>query len=551
MLKTLRMAAALALLLAPAAAVAQQTTPPADPTPVAPAATTMQVPESPDEQDPRALRLSLDEAIRATVENNLAVRLQQYDYLMSGQTARASYGLFDIYTFATLGIGDRQPAAEDAPNIENLEGRVGFRQNLPTGGSYSLRFDNTEVTVAEPAYSSDLGFNLNQPLLRDFGVDVNRRFINIARNNLGMSEESFRNTLLIGVLAAEQAYYDLIFQRQNLDVRRLSLSLASDQERITRIRIDVGASAPLDILEPRVAIATREEEVIVAEARIRDAEDRLRRLMNLPASEWDRPIIPTDTIEFEPVEVDVEASVARAFELRPEIRQAGLGIENREIEYLYARNQVLPELDFNVNYGVAGLGGTQIIRDPVTNEPIGIVGGAFSDAIDQVFGFTYPTWSTSLTVGVPIRNISARAERRRAELGLERAVLDKNDIEQEIAIQVRQAVRDIRTSARQITASQAARDAAEQNLEAERRRFENGMSTNFDVLRVQQALADSQSREIAAVVAYNQALAAYHRAVGDLLPLRGIVVESRREEFDLPRSRFEDVEWLTYRHWAD
>lgn len=550
MFKTLRMAAALALLIAPAAAVAQQTTPPADPTPIAPPAT-MQVPESPDEQDPRALRLSLDEAIRATVENNLAVRLQQYDYLMSGQTARASYGLFDIYSFANLIIGDRQPAAEDAPNIENLEGGIGIRQSLPTGGGYSLRFDNTEVTVAEPAYSSNLGFNLNQPLLRDFGVDVNRRFINIARNNLGMSEESFRNTLLIGVLAAEQAYYDLIFQRQNYDVRNLSLTLARDQERITRIRIDVGASAPLDILEPRVAIATREEEAIVAEARIRDAEDRLRRLMNLPASEWDRPIIPTDSIEFEPVEVDVEASVARAFELRPEIRQAGLGIENREIEYLYARNQVLPELDFNLNYGVAGLGGTQIIRDPVTNEPIGIVGGAFSDAIDQVFGFTYPTWTTSFTVGVPIRNISARAERRRAELGLERAVLDRNDIEQEIAIQVRQAVRDIRTSARQITASQAARDAAEQNLEAERRRFENGMSTNFDVLRVQQALADSQSREIAAVVGYNQALAAYHRAVGDLLPQRGIVVESRTEEFNLPRSRFEDVQWLTYRHWAD
>lgn len=546
MLKTVRMATAVALLFIPAALVAQE------PTPVPAPPAVSQVPDSPDDEaDPRALRISLNEAIRATVENNLAVRLQQYDYLMSGQTARASYGLFDFYSFGTFTAGDRQPAAEGSPSIEELNARIGVQQNLPTGGNYSISFNNTETTVIEPAYSSNLGFNLNQPLLRDFGVDVTRRFINIARNNLGISEESFRNAMLIGVLAAEQAYYDLIFARQNLEVRDLSLALARDQERITQIRIDVGASAPLDILEPRVAIATREEETIVAEARIRDAEDRLRRLMNLPASEWDRPIVPTDPITFQPVNVDVEASVARALELRPEVRQAAFGVENREIEYLYARNQVLPQLDFNLNYGVVGLGGTQIIRDPLTNEPIGVVGGAFSDAINQVFGFDYPAWTTSFTVGVPIRNITARAERRRAELGLERAVQDRRDVEQEIAIQVRQAVRDIRTAARQISASEAAREAAQQNLEAERRRFENGMSTNFDVLRVQQALADAQSREIAALVAYNQAIAAYHRAVGDLLPLRGIVVEERTGDLRLPESELENVRWLNYGHWAD
>jgi outer membrane protein TolC len=547
MLKSMRVVVALGLLVVPMGAIAQEQ-------PATPAARqTTPVPEARDDnENPRALRLTLDGAIQGTVESNLGIRLQRYDYQMTGWTARSQFGRFDVFSFATFSTGDRKPASPGAPSISDMTANVGARQALSTGGSYQLSFSNNETTVLEPAYSSDFRFGLNQPLLRDFGVDVNRRFINIARNNLGISEGAFETALMVGVLGAEQAYYDLIYARQNYDVRRQSLDLARDQERITQIRIDVGASAPLDILEPRVAIATREEEVIAAEASIRDAEDRLRRLMNLPASEWDRPIIPTEPIAFTPVIVDLEASVTRAFQLRPEIRQAGLGVENDEIELLYARNQVLPELDLNLNYGLAGLGGSQIIRDPLTNEPIGIIGGAFSDAINQVFGLDYPNWTTSFTVGVPIRNIGARAERRRAELNLERAVQDKADVEQFVAIQVRQAARDIETGSRQIAASSAARDAAEQNLEAERRRFENGMSTNFDVLRVQQALSDARSREIQALVAYKKAVATYHRAVGDLLQVRGIAVNERvPEQFDMPRSSLENVDWLTYRHWAD
>ncbi len=548
MLNSVRVAMAVGVLLTPLGALAQETPAPQKPTTTA----TTPVPDARDDnENPRALRLSLDDAIRGTVENNLGIRLQRYDYQMTGWAGRSQFGRFDIFSFGTFSTGDTQPTAEEAPSIATLRANIGAQQALSTGGSYSVSFNNLETTVLEPAYGSDFNFRFSQPLLRDFGVDVTRRFVNIARNNIGISEGAFETALLLGVLGAEQAYYDLIYARQNLIVQRQSLDLARDQERITQIRIDVGASAPLDILQPRVTIATREGGVISGEAAVRNAEDRLRRWMNLPASEWDRPIIPTDSISYTPVSVDLEASVARAFELRPEIRQAGLGVENDEIELLYARNQVLPELDFNVGYGLAGAGGTQIIRDPLTNEPIGVVGGEFSDSINQVFGLDFPNWSTSFTVGVPVRNIGARAERRRAELNLERSVQDKADVEQLVAIQVRQAARDIETGTRQIAASRTAREAAEQNLEAERRRFENGMSTNYDVLRVQQELADARSAEIGAVVDYNQAVAAYHRAVGDLLQIRGISVNEQMPEVEMPRSSLEKVDFLNYRTWAD
>ncbi len=359
------------------------------------------------------------------------------------------------------------------------------------------------------------------------------RSITIARNNMGISREQFRRVLMDTILRVDMAYYDLIFARENLDVKRQSRELARDQARITQIRIDVGASAPLDILQPEVAIATREEEVIVAEAQVRDAEDRLRALMNLPADQWDRPIVPTTDLDAELVEIDSQAAVAQAYLLRPEILQAGLDTQNSKIDYRYFRNQVLPRLDFDVDYGAGGIGGTQIIRDD-NGDIIRTIPGGYGDAFDQVAGIDFPSWTVGFNFGVPIRNIGARADAKRAEYQVERQLQSEEQLRQNIAVEVRQAARNVERFAKQIVAARAAREAAERNLGAERKRFDNGMTTNFEVLQVQQDLSDSRSREIAAVVAYNQAVSSYHDAIGDLLDYKNI-------EVDVPGSGSGDV----------
>lgn len=499
------------------------------------------------------LNLSLEEAVNNAVARNLGVEIQKLSYRASGHAARAAYGVFDWIAFSTVETAHlEQPISQTifSPQSERTVVNFGLRQTVPTGGIYAIGFNNSKSTsnnpfvTVDPAYSSTLGFSFDQPLLRNFGVDINRRNVNVARNTLGFSREAFRTVLTNTVLAVEQAYYDLIFARQNLEVQRQSLFLAKDQERITQIRIDVGASAPLDILQPRVAIATREEQVIIAEAQIREAEDRLRRLMNLPMSEWDRPIVPTETIRYEPFQVDLAAAVARAIEQRPEVKQARFGTASRRFDYTYARNQVLPQLDLSASYGFAGLGGNRIVRDD-TGVPIGFVSGGYSDAIDQVSGLDFPSWSLGVNVGMPLTNIGARASATRARLELEGARADEERTQQLVALEVRQAARDIDTASKQIIATRTARDAAEKNVDAERKRFENGLTTNFNVLQIQQELSGARSREIAAVVAYNRAVANYHRAVGDLLEVHNITVQEP-ERFAIPRDSLEDVRWLNF-----
>jgi HAE1 family hydrophobic/amphiphilic exporter-1 len=510
-----------------------------------------------DANDPRAMRLSLDDAIHTSMERNLGIQLQEFQYRESGYGLRSAYGIYDFLGRAL--VQERSSQAPVTSTIESSSSQthvvdLSVTQNTPTGGNYTVSFNNDRstnsggVSTFSPKYGLDLGLALNQPLLRDFGLDINRRNITIARNTLGINHEAFRGALMQTALDVELAYLDLIYARRAVDVVKESLFLARDQSRITQIRIDVGASAPLDILQPRVTIATTEEQLIVGVARVRSAEDRLRALLNLDPADWDRPIIPTDTVDYTPVTINAEEAVNRAMELRPELKQDQLDEDSRRVQYLYARNQTLPQLDFDLSYGLGGVAGNSAERDPVTGQPTGAIERIpYGRGLRNIFEGDFPSWVIGFNVGVPITNIGARAAAKRAELDYRQAKVEQAQTRQTIAIDVRQAARNVDTAARSIVATRAAREAAEKNVEAERRRYENGMTTNFQVLEVQQQLSDARVRELNALVGYNQAVATYHRQVGDILEVRNISVNPP----ELPEephffSTLDKYNWLNY-----
>jgi Outer membrane protein len=502
-----------------------------------------------DADNPRVMRLSLDDAIHTTLERNIGVQLQRYDLLMSGEQLSGAYGVFDPLASATLNRSNSQsPAlsAFDASSSGQTNANASVRDVIPTGGSVSISTTNQRFTrsgagtTISPGFSTSLGFGFTQPLARNFGVDITRRGITIARNTLGINREAFRVVLLDTTSAVEQAYYDLIYTRRFVDVVKEALFLARDQSRITQIRIDVGASAPLDILQPRVQIATGEENLITAVANVRAAEDRLRALLNVAPEDWDRPIIPTDSIGYTPMTVNVDEAVTRAYQLRPEIKENQLTTETRKVTYQFARNQILPQFDLNLGYNVAGSAGTVITSTP------GLSSTRFSSAVREVINNDFPGWNVGVTIGVPVFNYAARAEKARARLDVELSQATEAQSRQNIEVDVRTAARAIDTAAKQISATRTAREAAEENVNAERKRYENGMSTNFQVLQIQQQLSDARGNELQALVGYNKAIAAYHRAVGDLLDTRNITVDEPPVQEPVIFSRFSRYNWLNF-----
>jgi len=539
-----------------------QTRPTTTQTTPAPAATPRQTAPVSAETDtdldnPRAMRLSLKEAIVGTISSNLGINVQRLDYAQAGQNLRGSYGVYDFFSTARL----LQGSSED-PTISQFQSSggkstifdVGVSQLLPTGASYTLAFNNSRATTigggttVSPAYRSSLSLDFNQPLLRDFGADITSRGITIARNTLGINEQQFRLVLMQQTDAATQAYLNLVYARENVDVVKQTLFLARDQARITQIRIDVGASAPLDILQPRVQISTTEESLITAVAVVRGAEDQLRALMHLPQSEWDRPIIPTDNIRYTPVSLDMAEAVQRAYQLRPELHQQDLTTATRRLQYIYAHNQVLPRVDFALNYNPAGLAGRSLVLDPVTGRANST---GLGNAISQVFGGDFTSWTVGFNFAMPIRNIGAKAEAKRAELDWRANQTIEEQLKENVAVEVRGNVRTVDTFLKQIAATKAAREAAEQNVEAERKRYENGMVTNFEVLQIQEQLADARVRELLALVGYNKALSTYHLSTGDLLDFFNIKVEAPPQDDPRIFSSFDRYNWLQYTNRLD
>lgn len=508
-----------------------------------------------DANDARALRLSLNDAVATTVTQNLGIELQRFDHRIAGEEIRRQYGIFDPVAQASVVQSSAERTSISALQGGSSRGTsldFGLSHFLPTGANYTVNFDNSRGTSSgpfvsfSPSYETGLRFSASQPLLRNFGMDINRRGITLARNSLGISREQFRNLLKDTALQVETAYLDLVYARRNVEVVKETLFLARDQSRITQIRIDVGASAPLDILQPRVQIAQTDETLIRAVASVRSAEDRLRQLMNLPMSEWDRPIIPTDTFDYEPTTIDVGSAIERAYRQRPEVQQQALVTENARISYLYSRNQTLPEVNVNLGYGLAGVAGRTLKANTGEPDPT-VPSTAYTDALENIFQRDFPSWNVGLSVSMPIRNIGARAAARQAQLELDKSRASQGLTRQSIAIEVRNAARDVDTSARAIAAARAAREAAEANVDAERKRYENGMTTNFQVLQVQQQLSDARRTELQALIGYASARARFNAATGDILEQRNISTELPEVATEPKAYRFLDrYNWLNY-----
>jgi outer membrane protein TolC len=321
----------------------------------------------------------------------------------------------------------------------------------------------------------------------------------------------------------EQAYWDLVFARANLLVKQEARGIAAELNRITKIKIDVGSMAPIDIVQTEVGIATAEQDVINAEAAVGLAGDQLRRALNFEATSGQTPIVPTDELQAQKVSYDLPTGVQTALAHRPEIIAQGYTVANNVLSYEYWKNQLLPRLDLQAHYGHNG--GATALLDPDTGEVISRSDTGLDGAVSSLFTRHYQNWSVGLAFSYPIFNRAARGAKGVAEFNLETERSRQTTLEQDIVLNVRNAHRVIDTAARQIDAAAKSRELAERNLDAARKKYDNGMTTSFEVSQIQSQLSEAKSSELLALALYRKAVSAYHSAIADILDWKGVTIE--------------------------
>ena len=506
----------------------------------------------PGERPPRALpegtaegvRLSLGEAIALAVANNQDLNVSVNTAEASRYILLSNWGIFDPLAEASiLRSHTETPASSnlvgaDVSTRDSTDFSTRVTQLAPTGGTFSLGFtvdrtsQNSSFFFVNPAYTSGLTFSFDQPLLRNFGRDTTTWLIRSARNTRDASYLNFVRSVQGTVNSVELAYWDLVYALRNLEVKKESRSLSAELNRITKIKIDVGSLAPIDIVQTEVGIATAEQEIIIAEGLIGDAQDRLKRLLNFDPSKWNVPILPADELRAEQPGVEVEDGLKRALVGRPEILATQYAVDNEHIRYEYWRNQTRPALDLVGSYGFSGLGGTTTLRDEMGNI-ISRTRGDLGDSLQQITDRDFKNWSIGLNFSYPILNRRAKGQRGAALYSWESAKANLGAVEQNVMLEVRSAARDIETARRSTVAAQKARELAERNLDAERKKFDNGMTTSFQVLQITNDLSAARTIELQSLAVYRKALSAYHYAVADILDWKGIKIDDL-PEFSTP-----------------
>jgi outer membrane protein TolC len=464
-------------------------------------------------------RLTADEAVLMALEQNINLQVDRIDPQVSDLAISVARSTWTPAFFSNVRTQSQTNPPTDifggAATVtnENLTSQAGIQQLLPWGGaSYSAFWNSGRFTTNNifssfnPQLNSTVGFNFTQPMMRNFKIDGTRQQVMISKKNREISDVQLQQSIAATTRNVKNAYWDLVYAINNLDVQQQSLQLAQQSYRDNRARVEIGTMAPLDIVQAEAEVAQREEAVIVAQAAIRRQEDALRAMISNPGDQpdfWNIRIEPADLPSFQPIAVDVEAAVRNALSNRTDLTAARKQLENNDVTIRYFRNQSLPDVNALVNYSAIGLAGTQRQLTP-TFPPIetGRTQRGFGGALGDIFASDYPTWSLQLVVNYPIGSSTSEANLARARLQDSQARKQLQATELNVTTQIRDLARTVQTNAQRVESTKAARALAEKRLEAEQKKFTAGMTSSFFVTQAQRDLSDAKNRELRAIIDY-------------------------------------------------
>ena len=548
---------------------------------VPPVASDFRAPESPlpalervgvetGEQRPLTLR----EAIEMALANNKDIEVARQNARAAEFDLEGARGVYDprLGSFSYYEKSEQPAASFLSGGTSGSVTQSGFFNTATfqgltpkAGGGYRVDFTSNRVTTnnqfaaLNPQYPSALTFSYTQPLLRGRGFDANRRAIEIARRNLSLTDAQFRQRAVETITNVQRAYWDLVFALRNLQIQRDAVRDARAQLEHNRRLVAEGQLAPVDVVAAEAQVSGFEQSVYSALEDVSRAENSLKNLIaeTRRSPFWNVAVVPVDQVRVEPPAVTLAEAFAAALANRQELKSSDVAREINEIEQRFAREQARPQADLVGSYGVVGLAGSlsadaannpftasnALLRErinelsringlaplpeqPAQNFPENLVGG-YPQSLANLAANRYNNFRVGVQLNLPLRNRTAGAQLGRALVEGERLATQREQLEQLIQVDVRNALQGVKTAESRLRAAATARAASEQQYMSEQRKFDVGQSTVFLVLERQTALATARGNELRAQTELNKSIAELQRATGNALEANQVQVSVR------------------------
>ena len=517
--------------------------------------------------------LSLRDALALALENNKDIEVARENVRIAEFDLLGSQGVYDprirttaFYERVESPISSFLSGGQGGSTVEShYTGSARLEGQSPVlGGNYNLEFSSVRLTTnnqffaLNPQFPTSLTFNYTQPLWRGLRIDNNRRQIQIARKNLSLTDAQFRQRAIDTITNVQRAYWDLAFALRSLQVQRDAVGVARTQLEHNKRLVEQGQLAPIDVVAAEAQISTYEQNVFSALEEVSRSENNLKNLIaeNQKAEIWAESLVPTDPVDLAMPNVSLPDALKTAMENRPELQQSNVLREINEIDQRYFKDQTKPAVDLVGTYGVNGLAGSissagvnpftasnLLVRQRVDElsaraglEPLPVAPpqtispdllGGFGQSLSNLAANRYGTFRVGVQVSLPLRNRTAEAQLGRALVEGERIGTQREQLEQTIQVEVRNALQAMRSAEARLRAAVATRGANEQQFASEQRKLDAGQSTVFLVLERQTALTEARALELRAQTDLNKAIADLQRATGNALSVNSIVVSVR------------------------
>lgn len=516
--------------------------------------------------------LSLREALSLALENNKDIEVARHNVRIAEFDLKGAHGLYDpklssgsyferietpISSFLSGGVNGFTTTSDFTANAR-LEG-----QTPKFGGNYRLDLSSIRLTTdnqfvpLSPQFPTALTLTYTQPLFRGLRFDNNRRSIEIAKKNLSLTDAQFRQRAIETITNVQRAYWDLVFALRNLQVQRDAVRDSQTQLEHNKRLVTEGALAPIDVVAAEAQVAGFEQSLFTSLEEVSRTENNLKNLIaeNRQADLWNLALVPTDSVDLVTPDISLPDALKAAMDNRPELQQATVAREVNQIDQKYFREQTKPGIDLVGSYGMVGLAGvlSSTAINPITSSTIALrdrvnllsqlsglpplpvtpsqfspdLLGGYGKSLDNLLANRFNNFRVGVQINLPLRNRTAEAQLGRSLVEGQRIVTQREQLEQSIQVDVRNALQVVRSSEAKLRAALIGRQASEQQYQSEQRRLDAGQSTVFLVLERQTALTSARGNELRAQTDLNKAIAELQRATGSALTTNNIVVRVR------------------------
>jgi outer membrane protein len=471
------------------------------------------------------MTLSLEQARQLTLEKNYAFQSRRLQPLFSEAGISVEKGTFDPTLSARISQSHTETPNRLETNVVNdsvitnsysvppsdgVSGWVSLGKKFTLGTDVSLTAQTSKTEQDDRiSAGTDIGIDVTQPLLRNFGREITNGGVLMARNYRDQSLTQLEIDAVAAIQTTENAYWDLVLTVEVLNLARLSLKEKQQLLESSRAKAESGAEAQYNVLVAEAEVAQARQEIISAQSAVGREQDRLKTYTGIAQTPqgWQIEIKPTEQPMLAKGIASTDSLFRKAMSNRPEVRMQTQQLAYQKLSLKVNRNQLLPIL--NATGGVTLKDGSSL---------------KYSESLNELASASYPSWDVGLRLVVPLGNNAAEGRYRRQQLQLRQIELGQQTLELTVREEVRGAVRQVRSTMEQIEAAKVTIHLREANLDNQRERLRLGLTTNYEVLTHENELARARRSLLGAQIEHQKSNIDLQVATGELLSSRGISV---------------------------